>query len=221
MKKFAQILTIFFISLFLNGCLDYEQITNLKIDGSGDMYIHYWMKANNITDSTIIEKVGIFNPDSIKNEYSSQHLNITNIEVYRDDNDSTIHAKVMFTFNRIDSLNYTKKFKDMNFVFKSIDKNVMLFSQYVPPFATGFGIKGQEFKIIYTYYIPGEIFTHNANERSNNKLTWAFTLEEIGTGKTISATFRPFKLKETPVVIYYAALFVIVVVVFYLLKKKK
>ena len=74
MKKITKIITIIFFALFLNGCLDYEQITNLKIDGSGDMYIHYWMKANNYTDSTIIAKVGIFNPDSIKNEYMSQHL---------------------------------------------------------------------------------------------------------------------------------------------------
>ncbi len=221
MKKITQILTILIFSLFLTGCLDYEQITTLKIDGSGDMYIHYWMKANEYTDSTIIAKVGIFNPDSIKSEYTSQHLNITNIEVYKDDNDSTIHAKIMFTFNKIDSLNFTKKFKDMNFVFKQVDKKVMLFSQYVPAFATGFGVKGQEFKIIYTYYIPGEVLSHNANEHSNNRLTWTFTLDEIGTGKTISATFRPFKLKETPDAIYYAALFVIVVVIFYLLKKKK
>lgn len=221
MKKFTYIITIIFVTLFLTGCLDYEQITNLKIDGSGDMYIHYWMKVNEYTDSTIIAKVGIFNPDTLRKEYESEHLNITNIEVYSDDADSTIHAKVMFTFNKIDSLNATKKFKDMNFVFKTIDKNVMLFSQYVPAFATGFGIKGQNFKITYTYYIPGEILSHNADEKSNNRLIWSFTLDELGTGKTISATFRPFKLKETPVVIYYAALFVIIVVVFYLLKKKK
>lgn len=221
MKKFLNVLTISFLLMFLSGCLNYEQITNLKIDGSGDMYIHYWMNLNQFKDSTIINKLGIFNPDSIKKEYQYEQLNITNIEVYTDDTDSTIHAKVMFTFNKIDSLNNTKKFKDMNFVFKKVDKNIMLFSQYVPAFATGFGLNSKNFNVSYVYYIPGEILSHNANEISNNKLTWNFTLEEIGTGKTISATFRPFKLKETPFVIYYAALFVIIVVVFYLLKKKK
>ncbi len=221
MKNYLKILTISFLLLFLPGCLNYEQITNIKIDGSGDMYVHYWMKLNQFTDSTIINKLGIFNQDSIRKEYKSEHLNITNIEVYKDEADSTIHAQVKFTFNKIDSLNFTKKFKDMNFVFKKVEQNIMIFSQYVPAFATGFGINGKDFNVTYVYYIPGEILTHNANEISNNKLTWKFTLDEIGTGKTISATFRPFKLKETPVVIYYAALFVIVVVVFYLLKKKK
>ncbi len=221
MKNIKATLTIFIISLFLSGCLNYEQITTLNIDGSGDMYIHYWFKVKTQQDSLVMAKVGIFSPDSIRKEYSSKHLKIGNINVYTDQNDSTIHAKIELTFAKFDSLNSASAFKDVNFSFKRTDKTTMVFSQFIPPFATGFGINGQLFKITYVYYIPGEILSHNAMSRSNNKLTWEYTLNQIGTGKTIAATFRPFKLKETPVWIYAAAFSVICVVIFYLFKKKK
>lgn len=221
MKKLYIILTFLTFSLFLSGCLNYEQITTLKIDGSGEMYIHYWFKVQNQHDSLVMAKVGIFSPDSIRKEYSSKHLNLENIEVYTDSTDSTMHAKIELTFAKFDSLNSASAFKDVNFTFKRVDKNTMVFSQFIPPLATGFGVNGQLFKISYVYYIPGEILSHNAMNRSNNKLTWDYNLTEIGPGKTISATFRPFKLKETPIWIYYAALLVISVVIFYLFKKKK
>jgi len=221
MKNLKIIFTIAFLSLFLSGCLNYEQITTLNIDGSGEMFVHYWLKVTTAQDSVIMAKVGIFSVDSIRREYSSKHLNIKNIEVYSDLNDSTMHAKIELTFPKFDSLNTASAFKDVNFTLKKNDKKTMIFSQFIPPLATGFGVNGQLFNISYVYYIPGEILFHNAMDKSNNRLTWNYTLDQIGTGKTITATFRPFKLKETPAFIYYATLLVLVVVIFYLLKKKK
>lgn len=210
----------FLLLLFLSGCLDYTQVTVIKTDGSGNMFIHYCMKWGSARDSMIVEQLGLFQKDSVYKEFSSEFNKITNVEVYNDYSDSTIHAKVEFDFNTLDSLNMTPAFKESRLTIKDGEKNTKIFSQFIQPIATGFGLENKNLSFTYTYYLPGEILNHNATEVSRNKLTWHYSLNEIGTGKFITATYRPFKLKETPVWIYYCAFFVLIVVVVYLFSKK-
>lgn len=209
------------ITLYFQGCLNYYQETTLKTDGSGEMFIHYWMRSATAQDSLLVTQFGIFNQDSIKKEFTSNYSNIDNIEVYSDGSDSTVHAKVELTFTNIDSLNGTRAFKDANFSLKDGAAGQKIFSQFIPPIATGFGFDPKLFAIEYVYYMPGDVVAHNANELSGNKLTWKYNLSEIGMGKTITATFRPFKLKETPIWIYALAFSVLVVVIIFLFRKNK
>ncbi len=211
---------VLFLTL-ISGCLNYYQETTLKTDGSGEMFIHYWMRHATPQDSMIVSRFGIFNSDSIRAEFASKYNTIENIEVYSDGNDSTIHAKVEIVFPNIDSLNNTKAFRDVNFSLKDGASGQKVFSQFIPPAATGFGFDASMFDITYVYYLPGDIITHNAHEKSSNKLTWHYKLSEIGMGKTITATYRPFKLKETPGWIYVLALLVLIVVVVFLFKKNR
>lgn len=206
--------------LFLTGCLNYTQVTTIKTDGSGNMFIHYWMKWSSQKDSVLIEQLGIFEKDSVYKEFNSEYNKITNVEVYRDFSDSTWHSKVEFEFTSLDSLNKTPAFKGAELSVKDAGKNTIIFSQFIRPIATGFGFESKKFSITYIYYLPGEILNHNSTEITRNKLTWKYSLDEIGTGKYITATYSPFKLKETPVWIYACALFVLVVVITYLFKKR-
>lgn len=206
--------------LFASGCLDYTQVTTIKTDNSGNMFIHYWMKWDSPKDSLIIENLGIFVQDSVYKEFSSEYSSIKNVEVYKDYNDSTIHAKVDLDFESLDSLNTTNAFRGSELSIKEGEKNTKIFSQFIQPIATGFGIESKNFSLTYIYYLPGEILNHNATESSRNKLTWKYTLDEIGTGKHITATYRPFKLKETPTFIYYCALFVLVIVIIFIFSKR-
>lgn len=206
--------------LLLSGCLNYTQVTTIKIDGSGNMFIHYWMKWTSSKDSIIVDQLGLFDKDSVSNEFSSEINKIKNVEVYRDFGDSTIHAKVEFEFNSLDSLNRLQVFKDSQLSIKDGEKDTKIFSQFIKPIATGFGFESNKFSLTYIYYLPGEILSHNATEISRNKLTWNYSLAEIGAGKYISATYRPFKLKETPTWIYIIALFVLTLVVIYLFSKR-
>lgn len=208
------------ILVFLGGCLNYTQVTTIKTDGSGNMFIHYWLKWGSTRDSLIVEQLGIFQKDSVYKEFSSEFNRITNVEVYRDFGDSTIHAKVEFDFNTLDSLNMTPAFRESQLTIKDGDNNIKIFSQFIPPIATGFGFENKEFSLTFIYYLPGEILSHNATEISRNKLTWKYSPADIGTGKYITATYRPFKLKETPVWIYISACFVLVVVIGYLFSKR-
>ena len=218
MKRIYGVILLF---LVLPGCLNYYQETTLKTDGSGEMFVHYWMKMVTTQDSMIVNQFNIFNPDSIRNEFSSKYDKIENVEVYNDGRDSTIHAKVELTFQNIDSLNETKAFREANFSLRDGAAGQKIFSQFISPAATGFGFDASLFTITYIYYLPGEIITHNAMEKSSNKLTWRYRLSEIGMGKTLTATFRPFKLKETPIWIYILAFIVLSVVIIFLFRKNR
>jgi len=221
MKKLRNVLSLILFPLFFISCLNYDQTTTLKIDGSGSMYIHYWTKWKTKTDSLMIENLGFFNKEKLTSEFTSPYSKIKETEVYWDFKDTTVHAKIEFEFNSVDSLNKMNFFKGSELSFKDGPENVKIFSQFVQPFATGFGIDKKKYKLTFVYYIPGDITFHNANDLSNNKLTWNFNLDELGAGKRITATFRPFKLKETPTWIFATALAVLVIVFVFLFKKKK
>ncbi len=218
MSKYLKLTPLLLI--LLSGCLNYTQVTVIKTDGSGSMFIHYYMKWGSQRDSLLVEQIGLFQRDSVYKEFSSEFNKITNVEVYRDFNDSTIHAKVEFEFNTLDSLNITPAFRKSQLSIKDGGKNTKIFSQFIQPIATGFGLANKNFSLTYVYYLPGEILNHNATDISRNKLTWNYSIDEIGTGKYITATYRPFKLKETPIWIYYSAFFVLIVVIIYLFSKR-
>lgn len=191
------------------------------MDGSGSMKIHYWMKVSDPANQLAVQQLGLFNKDSITSQFSSTHMEIKDIEVYSDTLDSTSHVKIELEFVHIDSLNLTRPFSDANFSLKDGAESQMIFSQFIAPIATGFGFDGSEFMIKYIYEFPGEIIVHNATNEQGKKLIWAYTVSEIGKGKTISVTYRPYKLKETPWWIYGLSMTVLVIVIVFLFRKRR
>ena len=218
-KKYFFVLIL--IPLIITGCLNYTQDTVIYPDGSGKMQINYWMQLSDTTNISTMLKLEIFNPDSIRNEFSSPFVKIINVTTYSDTTDSTIHARIELSFNQVDSLNTVNAFSQSRFSLVNGASNQKIFTQFIPPVTTGFGINGKAYHVTYNYEFRGDIITHNATNKSGNNLTWSYSLDEIGRGKTISVTFKPFKLKETPYWIYILAGFVLLVVVFFLVRKKK
>lgn len=219
-RKITNIFGLILLALSLSGCLNYNQVTSLKTDNSGKIFVHYWARIQSPKDSLIIENMGLFSKDTILSEFSSGFSRVDQIQVYTD-KDSTKHAQIEIAFNDFNNLNHIRAFKDMKFSIKPGPDNTKILSQFVPAFATGFGFNTSEFRANYAYYIPGEILKHNAHSKQNNLLRWTFTSGQIGSGQELSATYRPFKLKETPQWIYSSALFVLIIVIIFLLKKNK
>jgi hypothetical protein len=205
----------------MSGCLNYLQDVVLYPDGSGEMHIDYWMILPDEDSRNVADKLGIFNPDSIRSEFGSIFINIIRVEVYSDSTDSSTHALVDFAFERIDSLNTTKAFSDASFSFEEDASGLVNFKQFIPPIATGFGINASDYHVSYSYTFSGSILHHNAHSVDNRTLYWNYSLEEIGGGKTISVIFRPYKLKKTPDWIYMLTGTVLALVIFFLLRKKK
>jgi len=215
------LLILAILIILLNSCLNYYQEVRLYPDGSGKMHIDYWMKFVNSEHEQVANSLSIFNTDSIRSEFSSRYTKIEDVTVYKDTTDSTTHAIIDFSFNHIDSLNFTKVFSESRFSFREMSSGKVEFSQFIPPIATGFGIDASTLNVTYKYIISGEILSHNALIASGNTLTWHYKLSEIGAGKTISVTFQPYKLKETPTWIYFLSGTVLLLVLFFLLKKRK
>jgi hypothetical protein len=207
--------------LVFTACLNYEQDVNLHPDGSGRMKIEYWMKFPDTERRDLTDNLGIFNPDSIRNEFTSSHSKVENVEVYVDSIDTTTHAIVEFSFDRIDSLNNTKMFADSKFRFNEETSGQIVFSQNISPIATGFGIDADNFKVTYRYTLTGTIISNNAHQVEDNTLTWNYSLADIGTGKSINVTFKPFKLEKTPDWIYMLSGTVLVLVIFFLFRRKR
>lgn len=216
-----KILLLTLFTLSLTGCLNYEQEVSFNPDGSGDMKIHYWIKADTSGGKTFYDPLGIFNADSLRSDFNSLNIKIENITVSDDSTDSTSHAVIEFSFTHIDSLNKVKPFAEYHFSLQDGAAGQKVFSQFIPPIATGFGLNDSTYQITYIYTFPGEIVTHNATQVDKKKLIWKYTLAEIGKGKTVSVSFRPFKLKETPYWIFFLAGFVLLVVIFFLFRKKR
>jgi len=212
---------IFSLSILFSACLNIVQETVLYTDGSGEMHIDYWMKLPDEDSRTVVEKIGIFNPDSIRSEFSSAQTKISAVEVFSDSTDSTTHAIIDFTFERIDSLNLTKAFADADFSFEEQTSGQIIFTHFIPPIATGFGINPADFHVTYTYTFSGTILFHNAQKYNDRTLTWDYSLDQIGGGKTIKVIFRPYKLKKTPDWIYMLTGAVLILVIFFLFRKKK
>jgi hypothetical protein len=212
---------LFSFLIVLPACLDYTQITTIRTDNSGKMYIHYWMHMEPELDSLLLTKLGIFNEDSLKHIFEANFTEINFTTVYHDYSDSSLHAQIEFNFVNFDSLNHLQFFRHAELSVKDGPEETKIFSQFVQPITTSFGMYNNSLSVSYIYYLPGEIISHNANSQSRNKLTWIFTLDNIGTGKTITANYVPFKLKETPKWIYYLAGMVILIVLVFLLKKGK
>jgi hypothetical protein len=223
-KNLPRIIVSFIIFIFLVsiwGCLNYTQEVHLYPDGSGTMKIDYWVNLPQTIDTATINRIGIFNPDLIREEFSSKYTTINNITVFVDSVDSTTHSLIDLDFTNIDSLNRMRIFEDFRFSLKDGASGQKIFTQYIPPIATGFGIDGSKYKVTYIYKFSGNIVTHNALKEDGQTLTWDYTLADIGSGKTISVTFIPFKLKETPYWIYVLSGMVLLIVIIFLFRKKK
>lgn len=215
------IISLLFMIFQFNGCLNYHQEVTLYPDGSGKMRIDYWMTFVNQESEMVVDNLGIFNPDSIRSGFQSKYCNVENVNVSRDTIENSTHAIIDLSFENIDSLNKTKVFSEYNFSFQEKANGQIVFSQFIPPIATGFGIDASVFKVTYQYTISGDIISHNAHQISGKTLSWYYNLSEIGGGKTIQVTFQPYKLKETPVWIYFLSGAVLLLVLFFLLKKRK
>ncbi len=218
-KSFT-VLVFLAIAILFQGCLDYTQITTIKKDKTGSMFIHWQYHWTGSEDSLLTQETYIFNRDSIRSQFVSKFMTIKNIEVYKDLKDSTIHGKIEFEFANFDSLKLTRAFRHTYFHIIENDNGTETFEQRAQPFILNFS-SSRGSQITYIFYLPGDILKHNADKISRNKLAWQFNDKKPADDFLMTATYKPFKLKETPHIIYYLTLFVLIIVMIFLFYKRK
>ncbi len=223
MNRRIYILFAALVSMLMAGCLDYEQQVTLRHDGSGNMVIKYWMKVQDTAAIATIDQISFFNKDSLKKSFASKFIKIKSITAFPDTTTSTYHVEINFDFTHIDSLNKTRPFLESNFSFQDGATNQKIFSQFIPPAASGMAIDATQFHVSFVYRFAGEVITHNATayDEKTKSYIWKYSLADLGKGKTISVTYRPFKLNETPQWIFYLSGSVFLIVIVFLFRKRK
>lgn len=218
MKKSLIYIFLITLTFIITSCLDYEQRTNINKDGDGRMHITYRMKLP--VDSVLIKS--LFNEDTLKASIKKTFTSGINVKVTQDTvKDSVMIADLEFSFNSVDSLNQITIFANSNYSYKDGAPGQKIFTQFIPPVTTGFGFIADSFYVMYSYKFKGEIIAHNATAQKEDELIWKYKLDEIGKGKTITATLKPYKINETPTWIYVMMGVVLLSVIIFLFRKKK
>jgi hypothetical protein len=163
---------VLFLGIFLTGCVNYEQKTELTKDGSGEMQIHYWTKMSNFSMGT---KLGSFNfaESDVKADYTSGNTEIKDLKVEDDLKDSIKHVRVKLAFKDINKLSDATAFKKLKVSWKEGDDG-MEFVYEVPKDTSASG----DYKLIYEFKLPGEVLETNGS-KDGETVKWNKTLDDI------------------------------------------
>ncbi|MDH7514408.1 MAG: hypothetical protein QHI48_00840 [Bacteroidota bacterium] len=205
---------------FFSGCLNYEQRTILKKDGSGEMEIHYWTKEDNIQFMSNGEFA--FQEQDVKNRYTSSGVHIDDIRVETESADSTRHVRVKLSFDNINDLSAVPAFKNTSFSFKK-EKGNLVFKQTLKGNTNAGGMGMEAYTFRYIYVMPGEIISSNATRTEDRTLTWEYKLSEMSKDLVLTATVKPASASTTIIIVVAVAAILVVggVLLFVLRRGKK
>ena len=117
--------------LVISGCINYEQRTTLRADGSGTMVIHYWTEES-VANFMSGDKLD-FDGADIPQQYQAQGVKVKEAVSESNTKDSTRHMRVTLTFDSITALSNTQGFKATKFSFVR-DGNTAVFKQVMDLF---------------------------------------------------------------------------------------
>jgi len=181
----ASVLTF---ALYLAGCVNVEQKTKLKQDGSGSMKIHYWTKMSNVQSST---ELGGFSFDESKarQNYSSSNTEVTSVKVEDKQDDSTKHVNVELNFKNINDINSAKAFEKVKASWKE-GKDGMDFSYIVAKDTISAKNMGaSETKLYYEFEFPAEVLQTNGR-KDGMKVIYEKTLADLKDDLEMTATIK-------------------------------
>jgi len=191
---FKSVLLISFVlvlGIFLVGCVNYEQKTELTNDGSGDMQIHYWTKMSNLKSST---KVGNFNfaEADVKSDYTSSNTEVKDVKIEEKLDDSTKHVRVTVSFKDVNKISDAKGFNKIKASWKEGDDG-MDFSYLVPKDTSAAKNMGSnENKLYYEFKFPGEVLKTNGS-KDGETVKWDKTLADLKEDLEMTATIKSGK----------------------------
>ncbi|MCX8056129.1 MAG: hypothetical protein N3F03_00780 [Ignavibacteria bacterium] len=177
------------VLLSFYGCINFEMETFIGADGSGSAIIHYWTDIKLIYQDTSETNLFSFNQEIINKNFNSDGIEVKSIKVWEDEKDSTYHAEVKIVFDDINNLNKNKFFSEYQFKFVDGATGQKIFEQRVKGYHSPF-VDAEKYSLKFIYHFPGQIITDNANERKNNTLIWKFSLNQLKTDKTLTATIK-------------------------------
>jgi hypothetical protein len=220
MKRFF---TIFFFPglLLFSSCINYEQTTWLKSDGSGNMEVHYWTDVKSFFLDESKDNHLSFEEERIRKNFSAEGIQVDEIKVWKTNSDSIAHSLIKLRFDDINKINRCEFFSNTKIEFIDGSAGQKVFNQSINGSPGGDRIF-DKYTISYIYHFPGEIITDNAAVKEGNKLTWSYRLSELGQGKNLTATIKITKFSSfSDIIIVLGILLIVVLWVILIIKKKK
>lgn len=195
--KLFSILASFLIltALYISGCVNYEQSTKLNADGSGTMTVHYWTKMSNFSMGTTIGKFD-FEESKAKSNYTSGNTEVKSIKVEdRPNEDSTKHVTMEISFKDINKLSDATGFQGTKISWKESTDGMELKYTLLEDTSASKTMGASDYKVTYTFDMPSEIVSTNATKKEGQKLTWNYTVADLGKDIEMTANVKKAKGK--------------------------
>jgi hypothetical protein len=165
-------------SVYLAGCVNYDQKTTLKEDGSGSMKIHYWSGMKNFSMGTSLGKFD-FDEDKAKEKYKSGNTEVTSVKVEDNLEDSTKHVHVELTFKDINKLSDAKGFEGVKASWKDVDDGKELKYTLLKDTSAAKQMSASDYKVTYEFTMPSEIISTNGTKEGET-VKYSYTLSDLG-----------------------------------------
>ncbi|MCC7159721.1 MAG: hypothetical protein IT281_09300 [Ignavibacteria bacterium] len=178
--KLITVLTVFIFaaSLYLVGCVNYDQKTTIKEDGSGSMKIHYWSGMKNFSMGTTLGKFE-FDESKAKDKYKSGNTDVTSIKVEDNLDDSTKHVRIELTFKDINKLSDAKGFESAKATWKEVSDGMELKYTLLKDTSAASQMSATDYKVTYEFTMPSEIVSTNGT-KDGETVKYNYTLADLG-----------------------------------------
>lgn len=174
----ALAVAVFAFSLYLVGCVNYDQKTTLKDDGSGSMKVHYWSSMKNFSMGTTLGKFEFDEPKA-KDKYKSGNSDVTSIKVEEKLDDSTKHVYIDLTFKDINKLADAKGFEGVKVSWKDVTDGKELKYTLLADTSAAKQMSASDYKVTYEFEMPSEIISTNGT-KDGQKVKYSYTLADLG-----------------------------------------
>jgi hypothetical protein len=177
--KIISVLSIFIFasSIYLIGCVNYDQKTIIKEDGSGSMKIHYWSGMKNFTMGTSLGKFE-FDSSKARNSYQSPNTEITSLKIEDKLDDSTKHVNIELTFKDINKLKEAKGFEGVNSTWKEVTDGMEFKYILQKDTSASQQMNAGDYKITYEFTMPSEIVSTNGT-KDGETVKYSYTLANL------------------------------------------
>jgi len=209
---------LFLTSVYFIGCVNYDQNTTLNSDGSGSMKIHYWTKMSNVTGTTL----GKFDFDEAKakQNYTSPTTDVKSVKMEDKLDDSTKHVYVDLTFKDINKLSEIKGFSDIRASWKEGKDGMELKYTLLKDTSAANQMGASDYKVTYTFEMPDEIISTNAEKKEGKTCTWEYKVSDLGKDIDMNAVVKKAKGK-TCGIFGFISVFGLIGLAYYTQRNKK
>lgn len=179
---------IILAAAYLSGCVNVEQKTVIKNDGSGSMKVHYWTKMSNLSTSTELGSFS-FDKDKAKTNYTSSNNEVEDVKIEDKLDDSTKHVTLEVKFKNINDISSAKGFEKVKASWKESKEGMDFAYTLLKDTANAKNMGASDTKLTYEFEFPGEVLQTNGN-KDGKSVKWNKTLADLKEDINMTASVK-------------------------------